>query len=128
MRDAIAALFTLAAVANRQSSRALSLKNHIGLPSVNGRSDHFSADLKRQMIFVSALGNHSVEVERRNYGESCKTRGASNSSGANYLPTGRAYHILDLRSSTSVAATSVDLSGGVYDRRRRPGRLAAAVL
>jgi DNA-binding beta-propeller fold protein YncE len=41
---------------------ALSLKTHIALPNVNGRMDHFSADVKGQRLFVSALGNSTVEV------------------------------------------------------------------
>jgi len=31
-------------------------------PSVAGRIDHFSADAKRRRLFVSALGNNSLEV------------------------------------------------------------------
>jgi hypothetical protein len=29
---------------------------------VNGRIDHFAADLKGQRLFVAALGNQTVEV------------------------------------------------------------------
>src|SRR5258708_3057008 len=38
------------------------LLSRIELPDVNGRIDHFSADLTGKRIFVSALGNHTVEV------------------------------------------------------------------
>jgi DNA-binding beta-propeller fold protein YncE len=62
MNYTIAALFLLAGIACGQESRALLLKNRIPLPNVNGRIDHFSVDLKGQRIFVSALGNHTVEV------------------------------------------------------------------
>lgn len=62
MNRVVAALFVLAGIACGQESRALSLKNRIALPNVNGRIDHFSADLKGQRIFVSALANHTVEV------------------------------------------------------------------
>src|SRR5690348_17226911 len=41
---------------------ALSLKGRIDLPDVNGRIDHFSADVQGRRVFVSALGNHTVEV------------------------------------------------------------------
>jgi DNA-binding beta-propeller fold protein YncE len=41
---------------------ALTLKAHIALPNVNGRMDHFGVDVKGQRLFVSALGNHTVEV------------------------------------------------------------------
>jgi DNA-binding beta-propeller fold protein YncE len=45
-----------------QGSGGLSLKSRIDLPNVNGRIDHFSADVKGHRIFVSALGNHTVEI------------------------------------------------------------------
>jgi DNA-binding beta-propeller fold protein YncE len=40
----------------------LQLEEQIPAPSVAGRIDHFSADAKRKRLFVSALGNNSVEV------------------------------------------------------------------
>jgi DNA-binding beta-propeller fold protein YncE len=45
-----------------QEAKFLSLVARIDLPNVDGRIDHFSADLKRERLFVSALGNHTVEV------------------------------------------------------------------
>src|SRR6266567_4524876 len=45
-----------------QAQEPLVLKNHIGLPNVNQRIDHFSADIKGQRLFMAALGNHTVEV------------------------------------------------------------------
>ena len=45
-----------------QQSPALSLKTRIALPNVDGRMDHFAVDVKGQRVFVSALGNHTVEV------------------------------------------------------------------
>src|ERR1700724_3799875 len=45
-----------------QSPAALSLKTKIAVPNINGRMDHFSIDLKGQRLFVSALGNNTVEV------------------------------------------------------------------
>jgi DNA-binding beta-propeller fold protein YncE len=41
---------------------ALRLVQTIPLPGVEGRIDHFSADAKGYKLFVSALGNHTVEV------------------------------------------------------------------
>jgi DNA-binding beta-propeller fold protein YncE len=52
----------LSTLAVGQDSTALSLKTHIALPGVDGRMDHFGVDLKGQRLFVSALGNHTVEV------------------------------------------------------------------
>ncbi len=40
----------------------LVLKSTVPLPKVDGRIDHFSADLAGHRIFMSALGNHTVEV------------------------------------------------------------------
>lgn len=40
----------------------LQLEEQIPVPGVAGRLDHFSADAKRKRLFVSALGNNTVEV------------------------------------------------------------------
>src|SRR5213592_1316407 len=40
----------------------LILKQTIVLPNVNGRIDHMDADVKGQVVFMSALGNNSVEI------------------------------------------------------------------
>jgi DNA-binding beta-propeller fold protein YncE len=45
-----------------QEPKVLTLKSRIALPNVNGRIDHFSADVKGQRLFMSALGNHTLEV------------------------------------------------------------------
>lgn len=62
MKLSVAALFVLVGIVGAQEPRGLPLKTRIPLPNVNGRIDHLSADLKGQRIFVSALGNHTVEV------------------------------------------------------------------
>lgn len=45
-----------------QQNPALRLVGTIGLPNVEGRIDHFGIDLKGQRLFMSALGNNTVEV------------------------------------------------------------------
>jgi DNA-binding beta-propeller fold protein YncE len=40
----------------------LQLEEQIPVPGVAGRLDHFTADVKRKRLFVSALGNNTVEV------------------------------------------------------------------
>jgi hypothetical protein len=40
----------------------LQLGEEIPVPNVAGRLDHFTADAKRRRLFVSALGNNTVEV------------------------------------------------------------------
>jgi sugar lactone lactonase YvrE len=78
MRNCIAALlllnlFVLSGSAVGQESSALSLKTRIALPNVDGRMDHFSVDVKGQRLFVSALGNHSVEVLDLQDGKQART-------------------------------------------------------
>jgi DNA-binding beta-propeller fold protein YncE len=60
-RFAILAIMA-AAVAAGQVSSTLTLTTHIALPNVDGRMDHFAADVKGERLFVSALGNHTGEV------------------------------------------------------------------
>ena len=62
MKFAAAALLLLTEIVYGQEPAALALKNRIDLLNVNGRIDHFSADLKGQRLFMAALGNHTVEV------------------------------------------------------------------
>lgn len=62
IKYAIFAVAVSLGVAAGQESAGLSLKGQIDLPNVNGRIDHFSADLKNHRLFMSALGNHTVEV------------------------------------------------------------------
>jgi hypothetical protein len=57
-----AMLFLAGSPAVGQEAPALSLKTRIAVPNINGRMDHFSIDLKGQRLFVSALGNNTVEV------------------------------------------------------------------
>jgi len=62
MKPAAIALLLLGTLMYAQSRRALTLSGKIELPNVNGRIDHFSADLNGRRLFMSALGNHTVEV------------------------------------------------------------------
>lgn len=45
-----------------QGSGPLRAVQTIALPNVTGRIDHFSADVADRRLFISALGNHTVEV------------------------------------------------------------------
>src|SRR5438552_9858837 len=62
MKYCTATLLFLSILAVGQETAALSLKTRIALANVDGRMDHLSADIKGQRLFVSALGNHTVEV------------------------------------------------------------------
>ncbi len=48
--------------AGLQAADVLEPAASIELPSVKGRIDHFGVDLKRQRLFVAALGNDTLEV------------------------------------------------------------------
>jgi len=62
MNQAVIAWLLLGAVLYAQPPNALKLSGRIELPNVDGRIDHFSADVKGHRLFMSALGNHTVEI------------------------------------------------------------------
>lgn len=62
MNQAVLALLLLGTVVHAQPPKALILIGKIELLNVEGRIDHFSADVKGHRLFMSALGNHTVEV------------------------------------------------------------------
>jgi DNA-binding beta-propeller fold protein YncE len=72
MKYCIATLLLLNLAVGQEIS-ALSLKTHIGLPNVDGRMDHFGVDVKGQRLFVSALGNNTVEVIDLQSGQRVRT-------------------------------------------------------
>src|SRR5438034_2179864 len=55
-------LFLSATLGKTQANEPLKLEKTIQLPDVQGRIDHMSLDVKGQRLFVSALGNNTVEV------------------------------------------------------------------
>jgi DNA-binding beta-propeller fold protein YncE len=58
---AVVALSTVAPLAGGAGA-SLELVATIPMPSVRGRIDHFSVDVKNHRLYVAALGNDSVEV------------------------------------------------------------------
>src|SRR5260370_38176685 len=62
MKYSLATLLLLTGAVRGQDQKRLSLTSRIELPNVNGRIDHFSADVKGKRLFMSALGNNTVEV------------------------------------------------------------------
>jgi len=54
--------FLFAALVKAQANEPLKLEKTIQLPDVQGRIDHMSIDVKGQRLFVSALGNNTVEI------------------------------------------------------------------
>jgi DNA-binding beta-propeller fold protein YncE len=55
--------------AGAQSTAALTLKQKIALPGVEGRIDHLAFDTSNERLFVCALGNNTVEVVDLRKGE-----------------------------------------------------------
>jgi DNA-binding beta-propeller fold protein YncE len=62
MRLMISGLILCSCMVQGQKSSGLVLRGSIHLPNVSGRIDHFSADVKGRRLFMSALGNHTLEV------------------------------------------------------------------
>lgn len=68
-----ASFILLIGTVHGQERQVLSLTSRIELPNVNGRIDHFSADVEGKRLFMSALGNHSVEVLDKDSGKRLRT-------------------------------------------------------
>jgi len=82
----IASLVVLAAVAWGQQSEPLRLVQTISLPDIQGRIDHFALDSDGQRLFMSALGNNSVEVIDLKAGKAVQTiRGVEEPQGVGYV-------------------------------------------
>jgi YVTN family beta-propeller protein len=84
----LAALFFLSATLLRaQTIEPLKLVQKIELPEVQGRIDHMSVDMKGQRLFVSALGNNTVEVIDLKAGKRTHTiTGLEEPQGVLYVP------------------------------------------
>src|SRR5437879_12120612 len=80
---------TKTAVAQTQTREflPLQLEEQIPVPNVAGRLDHFTADAKRKRLFVSALGNNTVEVIDVFAGKEMRSiKGLSQPQGTLYVP------------------------------------------
>jgi YVTN family beta-propeller protein len=80
-------LLVAAAMTQAQTTQPLHLQKTIELPDVQGRIDHMSVDVKGQRLFVSALGNNTVEVIDVKAGRRVKTiTGLAEPQGVLYVP------------------------------------------
>lgn len=68
-------LLALVGWSEGQTPSLLRLEKTVELPDVQGRIDHMSVDVKGQRLFVSALGNNTVEVIDLREGKRIKTIG-----------------------------------------------------
>ena len=81
----LAATIVALSSVNAQNTSALHLEKEILLPGVEGRIDHFSADVPGQRLFVAALENGTVEVLDIIKGErSAEIKGLSEPQGVYY--------------------------------------------
>src|SRR5437879_2653570 len=79
-------LFLSATLGKTQANEPLKLEKTIQLPDVQGRIDHMSLDVKGQRLFVSALGNNTVEVVDLKAGKRANTiSGLKEPQGAVYV-------------------------------------------
>ncbi len=68
-------------------SAPLRLAQTIPLPEVEGRIDHLAADITGQRLFVSALGNNTVEIiDLKTHKQIRNIRGLSDPQGIVYVP------------------------------------------
>src|SRR5258708_29307404 len=90
-------LLLFASSAWGQASQPLRLEKTVELPDVQGRIDHLSADVKGGRLFVSALGNNTVEVIDTKAGKRAQTiAGLQDPHGVLYVP---AVHLLYVANS-----------------------------
>jgi len=84
----LAALLLLSAtLVKAQTNQPLKLDKTIELPDVQGRIDHMSIDVAGQRLFVSALGNNTVEVVDLKAGKRTNTiSGLKEPQGTFYVP------------------------------------------
>src|SRR5215471_10035839 len=98
----LAALLLLSAsLVRSQATQPLKLEKTVELPGVQGRIDHMSIDLAGQRLFVSALGNNTVEVIDLEAGKHTKTiSGLKEPQGALYVPTKNRLYIASSKDGT----------------------------
>ena len=79
--------FLFATLVRAQATEPLKLEKTIELPDVQGRIDHMSIDVQHERLFVSALGNHTLEVIDLKAAKRANTiPGLQEPQGALYVP------------------------------------------
>src|ERR1041385_7080514 len=66
-------IIACAVVSWAQAAQPLRMEKSIEMPDVQGRIDHLSIDVRGQRLFVSALGNNTLEVINVKSGKRVKT-------------------------------------------------------
>jgi len=90
-----------ATLVGAQSTDPLKLEKEIELPDVQGRIDHMSMDVKGQRLFVSALGNNTLEVIDLKAGKRTNTiSGLGEPQGALYVASNDRLYIASSKDGT----------------------------
>ena len=85
-----------AVVSWAQAAQPLRIEKSIEMPEVQGRIDHLSIDVKGQRLFVSALGNNTLEVIDVKSGKRVKTiSGLREPQGALYVAESDRIYVAD---------------------------------
>ena len=85
-----------AVVSWAQAAQPLRIEKSIEMPEVQGRIDHLSIDVKGQRLFVSALGNNTLEVIDVKSGKRVKTiSGLKEPQGALYVAESDRIYVAD---------------------------------
>lgn len=94
-------LLASGALVSGQTTEPLRLEKTIDLPDVQGRIDHMSVDVKGQRLFVSALGNNTIEVINIKAGKRVKTiNGLAEPQGVLYVPANNRLYVADGKDGT----------------------------
>ncbi|HVH69644.1 MAG TPA: hypothetical protein VNB49_00855 [Candidatus Dormibacteraeota bacterium] len=98
----LAALLLLSTTLVRaQSTEPLKLEKTIELPDVQGRIDHMSIDVKGQRLFVSALGNNTLEIIDLKAGKRANAiSGLGEPQGALYVASGDRFYVASSKDGT----------------------------
>jgi YVTN family beta-propeller protein len=128
-------LVLCASAASAQTVPALKLEKTISLPEVQGRIDHMSIDTRGQRLFVSALGNNTVEVIDLKDGKRTETiSGVQEPQGVLYVASNNRLYVANSKDGTvkvfdgtslkllKTIAYGEDADNLRYDRSQQPSR------
>jgi len=91
---AVVIFLSSAILVSAQAAQPLHLESTIELPDVQGRIDHMSIDVKGERLFVSALGNNTVEVIDLKAGKRVNTiAGLQEPQGVLYVPAANRIYV-----------------------------------
>lgn len=76
-----------------QSTPALRIQKEIPLRNVEGRTDHLSADVQGQRVFLAALGNNTVEAVDLQHGQRAEIKGLKEPQGVLYDPANQTLYV-----------------------------------